>query len=69
MYQRLGFSDDVSDCFSAGEVPPGLQPSDQNTRRSPLDNDQRGKRSAGQYTPLFLLISAKLQREIIRIHP
>nr|XP_022331882.1 regulating synaptic membrane exocytosis protein 1-like isoform X3 [Crassostrea virginica] len=31
---------------SAGEVPPGLQPSDQNTRRSPLDNDQRGKRSA-----------------------
>ncbi|XP_061180633.1 regulating synaptic membrane exocytosis protein 1-like isoform X4 [Saccostrea echinata] len=28
----------------SGEVPPGLQQSDHNTRRSPLDHDQRGKR-------------------------
>nr|XP_022331873.1 regulating synaptic membrane exocytosis protein 1-like isoform X2 [Crassostrea virginica] len=45
---------------SAGEVPPGLQPSDQNTRRSPLDNDQRDitnghtrKLNLSDTTPIF----------------
>lgn len=31
---------------SSGEVPPGLQQTDHNTRRSPLDHDKRGKRAA-----------------------
>ncbi|XP_052696388.1 regulating synaptic membrane exocytosis protein 1-like isoform X4 [Crassostrea angulata] len=30
---------------SSGEVPPGLQQTDHNTRRSPLDHDKRGKRA------------------------
>lgn len=39
---------------SSGEVPPGLQQTDHNTRKSPLDQDKRGKRGAGQY--IFLII-------------
>lgn len=31
---------------SSGEVPPGLQQTDHNTRKSPLDQDKRGKRGA-----------------------